>query len=107
MKQLVVIKSVKCRVRYDESKVKRLINKQARNIWWRFQKRCKPSVTVDGFATFASLSVTVPLSGIIEIAFLAATGKIVVLQVPSSTQFFVTCVERNNCFTTDLAVSLS
>lgn len=108
MKQLLVIKSVQSRVRYDEAELKRIIDKKAGNRWWQFKKPFKSIVLVDGFATMPTLSVTVPLSGTIEIASLAAKRKIVLLRVPASTCFFVTCVERNNNrYTPALAVSLS
>ena len=107
MKQLVVIKSVQSRVRYEESEVQRIINKQVGNNWWRFRKRCKTTAIIDGFATFSTVSVTVPLRGMIEIVFLATRGEITYLQVPSTTHFVATFIERKNHFTPVLSVSLS
>ncbi|HEU4902699.1 MAG TPA: hypothetical protein VFT06_07895 [Flavisolibacter sp.] len=108
MKQLLVIKSVQSRVRYNETELKRIIDKKAGNGWWHFKKPFQSIMVADGFATMPTFSVTVPLSGTIEIASLAAKGKVVLLQVHTSTRFFVTCVERKNhhCIPA-LAVSLS
>jgi hypothetical protein len=96
MKQLPSIRSVQSKVRFVETELKRIITKQVGNTWLWKRNANKPAMIVDGFATLSTFSITVPLSGTIEIAFLADKGKVVTLQVPSSTHFFVTCINRND-----------
>jgi hypothetical protein len=88
--------------------MKRILHKQIGNTWFWKRNTNKPAMIVDGFATLPTFSVTVPLSGVIEIAFLTNNEKTVVLHVPSSTRFFVTFIDRNDEYSTPaFAVSLS
>jgi hypothetical protein len=108
MKQLPSIKSVQSRVRYEETELKQIVSKQTgKPFFWR--KPVKKSVMlVDGYAMLSTYSATVPLRGMIEITFLADQAHTVILQVPSSTYFFITCLEQDELASIPaFAISLS
>ena len=108
MKNLPSIQSVQSRVRYEETDLKQIITRQAGKSWFWKKHAKKQAGIFDGYASLSTYSGTIPLRGIIEIAFLAGKKHTVILQVPSSTLFFITCFGNNDSDVTPaFAISLS
>lgn len=63
---------------------------------WLFWKRMakKPVLRLQGYTTVSTCSVTVPLTGLVEITFLDSDDHVAVLHIPTTTQFFVTCISK-------------
>ena len=108
MKKQPVIQSVQSRVRFVESELKRLINRQQWKGWfWKRTVRLATGIP-DGYTALSTFSVTVPLSGTVAIGTLDRTGNVVTVQVPSSTHFLVTCIYQPvGSYQPELSVSLS
>lgn len=107
MKQIPTIHSVQCRVRYEETELKRLIHKQAGSGWFWKRNTNSSRRNVDGYATLSTFTAPISLGGVIEIA-ISGKENFIILQVPSFTRFLMTCIEQNeNDSIPAFAVSLS
>lgn len=94
MKQSQIIKSVQSRVQFVEKELRRTVERQLGP--WLFWKRLgkKPSIIVKGYTTVSTCSVTIPLTGLIEITFLDSFDQVAVIHIPTTTHFFVTCISK-------------
>ena len=94
MKQSQIIKSVQSRVQFVEKELRRTVEHQLGP--WLFWKRMakKQAILLKGYTTVSTCSVTVPLTGLVEITFLDSCDQVAVIHIPTATQFFVTCISK-------------
>src|ERR1051326_5460908 len=97
MKRLLTIRSIKSNVRFLETELHKTIGKRMMNGWfWKRKNKITPAITLNGFEAISTCSVDIPLKGVIEIGYRDNHEKLGIMQVPSQTSFFVTCVKRND-----------
>lgn len=109
MKQLPQITAVQSKVSFLDSELQREIYRQNEIRWFcKRRNKISSSLKVDGYETFTSCSVNIPLKGIVEICVINKEKGVTVFEIPTITQFLVTCISRHNGnYIPEIGVSLS
>lgn len=90
MKQSLVITSVKSRVRFSDSELKRILHKQRWRLWFRHWRNKRKANVPDGYDTLSTYSLEIPLQGVVELGLQNSDGRAVSARLPAATRFFVT-----------------
>ena len=98
MKRLPQITSVESKLRFLNTELQRVIDSHSktRKLWKR-KGEATLQATIDGYETFNSCSVNIPLQGTVEIFFSNFNEKApTLISVLTRTRFLITCIRSGN-----------
>ena len=96
MKRFPQITSVESRLKFLDCELQRIVGSQNKThkLW---KSQASSPAAIDGYETFSSCSVNIPLHGTIEICFSNLNEKaITLISILTRTRFLITCIRSGN-----------